>query len=291
MKTCAQCRLTYPSEAEACLLDGAALIEHKDPLLGETLEGRYVIEAVLGRGGMATVYRAHHKLVELPCAIKVLAPQFALDATLRERFRREAQSAERLAHPNIIEIKDQGETPEGLPFLCMEWLRGASLASRLDRGALPIARALPIAIEVVRALACAHDFDVIHRDLKPGNVFLLEDSHVKLIDFGIARCREEASITSTGEVIGTPAYTAPERCSSLDARPASDLYALGVMLYEMLTGALPFEAQDPAGWLVRHMHAPAPHLRVRLKEVPEALDRLVHALMAKRPEASVKRWR
>jgi eukaryotic-like serine/threonine-protein kinase len=283
MKTCPQCNTSYPSESSFCFVDGASLLEEKDPRINTTLGGRYVIEQALGVGGMATVYRAHHKLVEQRCAIKILNPQFTQDPTLRERFRREARHAQRIAHPNIIEIFDQGDTDDGVPFLVMELLEGTSLADVMERGKMPIERMIPIAMEMTRALARAHDFEVIHRDLKPENVFLLARDRVKLLDFGIARCAQDARLTSLGEVFGTPQYMAPERGQSIDAGPAADLYALGIIFFEMLTGKLPFEANDPASWLIKHMKEPPPHLKQFLVDVPATMDRLVFELMAKEP--------
>ena len=284
MKTCPQCHLAYPSESSFCFVDGASLVSPKDPRIGATVAGRYVIDEALGKGGMATVYRAHHKLVDRPCAIKVLNAQFAQDPTTRERFRRESRHAQRLAHPNIIEIFDQGETEEGVPFLVMELLQGSTLSDVLEKGRLPIARALSIGIEMSRALARAHDFEVIHRDLKPENVFLLPGDHVKLLDFGIARCTQDARLTNLGEIFGTPQYMAPERGSSIDAGPPADLYALGFMIFEMLTGQLPFTASGAASWLTKHLKEAPPHLRQFYQDAPEALDRLLFELMAKRPE-------
>ncbi len=283
MKTCPQCHQVYPADSSFCFVDGSTLLSSKDPLIGGTIAGRYVIEKALGVGGMATVYKAHHKLVERPCAIKVLGAQFAQDPTLRERFRREARHAQRLAHPNIIEIFDQGETEENVPFLVMELLEGSSLADVIERGRIPIERTLPIAIEMTRALARAHDFEVIHRDLKPENVFLLQGDRVKLLDFGIARCAQDARLTNLGEIFGTPQYMAPERGSSIDAGPSADLYALGVILFEMLTQTLPFDANDPATWLMKHLRETPPRLSTRMPNAPELLDKLVFDLMAKSP--------
>jgi serine/threonine-protein kinase len=283
MKQCPQCRLTYPNESTFCFVDGVALFASQDPRIGSTLAGRYVIERELGTGGMATVYRAQHRLVERPCAIKILKPQFAADPVLRERFLREARHAQRLAHPNIIDIFDHGDTEDGTPFLVMELLLGECLADVVERSPIPLARTLPIGIEMTRALARAHDFEVIHRDLKPENVFLLPGDRVKLLDFGIARCAQDARLTNLGEIFGTPQYMAPERGSSIDAGPPADLYALGVMLFEMLTQRLPFEAKDPATWLMKHLKETPPHLRKFIPDAPEALDRLIFDLMAKSP--------
>src|SRR5271170_4940903 len=250
MKQCPQCQLTYPDDSTVCFVDGSALVAHDDGRVGSTLAGRYLIESEIGVGGMATVYRAQHKLVERLCAIKILNAQFAQDPVLRERFVREAKHAQRLSHPNVIEIFDQGETEDGTPFLVMELLEGRTLADVIGDGPIPMARTLPICIEMTRALARAHDFEVIHRDLKPENVFILPGDQVKLLDFGIARCAQDARLTTRGEIFGTPQYMAPERGSSIDAGPAADLYALGIMIFEMLTGRLPFEAKDPASWLM-----------------------------------------
>src|SRR5262249_7248819 len=158
-----------------------------------------------------------------PCAIKILNSDLAKDDTLRERFRREARNAQRISHPGIIEIFDQGETEDGAPFLAMELLEGVTLAEAITHDRLPLPRVLPIAIEMTRALARAHDFDIIHRDLKPENVFLQANDRVKLLDFGIARSLGDTRITALGEVFGTPQYMAPERSETIDAGAPADL--------------------------------------------------------------------
>jgi serine/threonine-protein kinase len=275
--------MTYPSESAFCFLDSSTLIAPDDPRIGATLGGRYVIERELGSGGMAIVYKGRHRLVEQPCAIKLLKQHSAADPVLRERFVREARHAQRLSHPNIIEIFDQGDADDGTPYLVMELLEGASLADMVEAGPIPLRRTIPIAIGIARALARAHDFEVIHRDLKPENVFVLAGDHVKLLDFGIARCTQDSRLTNLGEVFGTPQYMAPERGSSIDAGPAADLYALGVMLFEMLTQRLPFEAGDPASFLLKHMKDVPPRLRSVVPEAPEGLDQLISDLMAKDP--------
>ncbi|MEO6601351.1 MAG: protein kinase, partial [Polyangiaceae bacterium] len=169
MKSCTQCKLKYPDDAAGCFLCGGALVAIQDPLIGVTIAGRYQIEEVLGQGGMATVYAARHRLVDRPCAVKVMSPQYTRNEVIRERFRREAKAAQKLAHPNIIEIFDQGETPDGYLYLVMELLRGETLADVLEHGKVPLERGLPIMIQIARALARAHDLEVIHRDLKPEN--------------------------------------------------------------------------------------------------------------------------
>src|SRR6185369_8197522 len=238
MKACERCKLKFPDTTGACFLCGSSLSPIKDPRIGSIVNGRYLLEAAVGEGGMATVYAARHRLVDRPCAVKIMNAALAKNEVIRERFRREAKAAQKLAHPNIIEIFDQGELPDGSLYLVMELLEGETLADVLFRGPIPLERTLPIAIQISRALARAHDLEVIHRDLKPENVFLAQGDftieQVKLLDFGIARSMQDARLTGAGEVFGTPQYMAPERVTSIDAGPAADLYALGVILYEML---------------------------------------------------------
>jgi serine/threonine-protein kinase len=287
MKTCEQCHLRYPNESTFCFVDGKPLVHLQDPRVGTTLAGRYVIEEVLGEGGMATVYRARHKLVDRPCAVKIMSPGLSRDPVVRERFRREAKAAQKLAHPNIIEIFDQGDTEDGTSYLVMELLEGESLGTTLTRGPLDYHRALPIMVQVARALARAHDFEVIHRDLKPDNIFLCLRSDgsdlVKLLDFGIARSMQDARLTGQGEVFGTPQYMAPERITSIDAGASSDLYAVGIIFFEMLTGKLPFDAPDIPSYFLKHLKEAPPKVRKFARDTPEALDDLILSLMAKEP--------
>jgi serine/threonine-protein kinase len=287
MKTCEQCHLRYPNESTFCFVDGKALVHLQDPRVGMTLAGRYVIEEVLGEGGMATVYRAQHKLVDRPVAVKMMNPGLSRDPVVRERFRREAKAAQRLAHPNIIEIFDQGDTEDGASYLVMELLEGESLGTTLSRGRMTCERALPIMVQMARALARAHDFEVIHRDLKPDNIFLCSRSDgtdlVKLLDFGIARSMQDARLTGQGELFGTPHYMAPERITSMDAGAPSDLYAMGILFFEMVSGQLPFEAPDIPGYFMKHLKEPVPSVRKLVPSIPESLDRLIASLMAKDP--------
>ena len=288
MKTCTQCKMRYPNEASFCFVEGAELVDLPDPRIGTLLAGRYVIEEVIGEGGMATVYRAKHKLVDRAVAVKIMNPMLASDPIVRERFRREARSAQKLAHPNIIEIFDQGDTEDGTCFIVMELLAGESLASVVARGRVEIDRAVGIMIQISRALARAHDLEVIHRDLKPENIFLSrrEDGQeiVKLLDFGIAKSRHDSRLTGQGELFGTPQYMAPERILGNDTGESSDIYALGVVFYEMCCGQLPFTAPDVATFFVKHMNEPAPSLRKRNPKVPESLDVLILKMLEKSPK-------
>jgi tRNA A-37 threonylcarbamoyl transferase component Bud32 len=288
MKACEKCKLKFPDDTAACFLCGSALSPVRDPRIGSTINGRYQLEAAIGEGGMATVYAARHRLVDRPCAVKIMNAALAKNEVIRERFRREAKAAQKLAHPNIIEIFDQGELEDGSLFLVMELLDGETLADVVFRGKLSVERSLPIAIQIARALARAHDLEVIHRDLKPENVFLAEfddgGDWVKLLDFGIARSMQDVRLTGLGEVFGTPQYMAPERITSIDAGPSADLYALGVMLFEMLAGQLPFDAPDIAQFFSKHLKEPPPSLKSRDPAIPFELDRLVTDLMAKEPK-------
>ena len=289
MKICPHCKMRYPNEALQCFVEGADLEDLPDPRLGTLLAGRYVIEEVIGEGGMATVYRARHKLVDRLVAVKIMNPMLASDPIVRERFRREARSAQKLAHPNIIEIFDQGDTEDGTCYIVMELLRGESIAGAVQRhGRLEIDRAVHVMIQVARGIARAHDLEIIHRDIKPENIFLCrrEDGSdlVKILDFGIARSRHDPRLTGQGELFGTPQYMAPERIIGNDPGGSSDLYALGVVFFEMLTGRLPFIAPDVATFFVKHMNEPPPSLRLFNPKVPRALDELVVKMLAKEPK-------
>ena len=289
MKACPQCHIRYPQDAVFCFLDGASLADIQDPLIGTTIAGRYLIDRVIGEGGMATVYGATHKLVDRPCAVKVMNPAMASDTTVRERFRREAKAAQSLAHPNVIEIFDQGETGDGVPYIVMELLAGKTLAELVDKGGMPLERSMPIMIQVARGIARAHDLGVVHRDLKPENIFIVRrpdgSDLVKILDFGIARSRSDSRLTNAGELFGTPQYLAPERISGGEAGPSVDLYALGVIFFEMSTGKLPLEANDPTSFLIKHMKDIPPHARTVNPKVPEALDTLIAQLLEKDPKA------
>jgi eukaryotic-like serine/threonine-protein kinase len=289
MKACPQCHLRYPPDAVYCFLDGAQLTTARDPYIGTTIAGRYLIEEIIGQGGMATVYRARHKLVDRFCAIKVMNRILAADATVRERFRREAKSTQTLAHPNVVEIFDHGEMSDGTPYMVMELLDGRTLAELLVGGPLASSRAIPVMIQLARAIARAHDLGVVHRDLKPENVFLCRRTDgtdlVKVLDFGIARARGDPRLTAAGELFGTPQYMAPERASAGETGPSVDLYALGVIFYEIATGKLPFDASDPTTLLVKHIQERPPPPRLVDSRVPGPLDALVMQLLEKDPRA------
>jgi len=294
MKVCPTCGLKYPSDQDQCFVDGAALEDMEDPWIGVTLGGRYLVEDPIGEGGMATVYRARHTLVDRPVAVKIMSRSMARNESLRERFRREAKNAAALAHPNIIEIYDYGETPKGdgetsgAVFLVMELLDGASLADFIAEGPMDPGKVATLGLQIAQGLARAHDFDVIHRDLKPENIFVVNAGGgrvlVKLLDFGIARSMHDTRLTNAGEIFGTPQYMAPERITSIDAGPAADLYALGVILFEMLCGRLPFEADELTAFFIKHMQEPPPKPSEIVPQCPRRLEELILKLLAKKPE-------
>jgi serine/threonine-protein kinase len=238
---------------------------------------------------MATVYRARQTLHDWPCAVKILKPELSNNPTVRERFRREAKSGQMIAHPNVIEIFDQGETPDGVPYIVMELLDGETLTSLLQRGSFGLDRAVPILIQMARGIARAHDLGVIHRDLKPDNVVISRRADgtdlAKILDFGIARIRTDTRLTHSGELFGTPQYMAPERMTRNESGPSVDLYAFGVVLFEVTTGRLPFTAADPTTLLIMHMTEPAPSPRSIEPTVPEELDTLAVQLLEKDPLA------
>jgi tRNA A-37 threonylcarbamoyl transferase component Bud32 len=288
--TCPTCHALYRPGMTHCPRDGALLDEATgDPLVGQTFAERYVVEAVLGEGGMGRVYRARHTRMQRRFAIKVLHAELSLDEKMVVRFHREAAAISRLSHPNVVGIVDFGELDSGLLYLVMEHVAGTSLRALLRReGALASDRILGLLEQLCDGLAHAHRHGLVHRDFKPDNVLIEETDdgvHARIVDFGIAADVAEHRITTDGLVLGTPHYMAPEQTVGKRLDQRSDLYALGVVLYEMIAGALPF-AGPPA--LVAQMHAlmPAPPVAERAPDVvvDPLLEALALRLMAKRPE-------
>ncbi len=291
MKSCPKCGERYGDDRQFCFVDGETLDVLKDARLGTAVAGRYVLEDIIGEGGMAIVYRARHKVnADQRYAVKVMNPLLARDPIVRERFRREAKSAKKIAHPNIIEIFEEGDTGDGTAYMVMEYLDGSSLADIVSKGPIPVKRAVGLMIQMARGIARAHDLGVIHRDLKPENIFIVkrpgeeESDLVKLLDFGIALSKQDSRLTGTGELFGTPQYMAPERITSTDAGAPSDLYALGVIFFEMLTARLPFDAPDVATFFVRHLKDPPLPIRTIHPGTPESLADLIERLLAKDPK-------
>ena len=291
MRFCPVCHLPYPEpDRVVCVLDGAELIEGESELEGMLLSGRYRIERLLGAGGMAQVYRAHSTVSGAVVAVKIMHAHLSSDAELRERFRREAKNAAQLSHENVIEVYDAGETPTGRPYIVMELLEGETLRDVLARGPLPLEAVVRLGLDIGRGLARAHDLGVIHRDLKPENVFVCPrperkpDGKIgKLVDFGIARAPQESRLTAAGSLIGTPAYIAPERVRGHENDASSDLYSMGVVLFEMITGRLPFLSDDVPGFLLQNLEAPPPPPSQFASHCPPPLEALVLQLLEKEP--------
>jgi serine/threonine-protein kinase len=285
MKLCPRCSESYADDAAFCPIDGTALTKSQDPFIGRTLAARYRLVRRVGSGGMAVVYLARHVMIDRLSAIKILRQDLGMNPAHRERFLREARAVNRINHPNIVEITDLGES-DGLVFLVMEYVDGESLLATLQRGRLAWTSAARLALQVASALSRAHDLGVIHRDLKPENILLTrrhDDDFVKLTDFGIAKIVDAPAITFTEQRFGTPGYIAPEYLEGEPAGPRGDLYALGVVLYEMLTGTLPFDGRG--GDLLAAAVSQAPvKPSARVDGIPPELEALVLGLVARRPE-------
>ncbi|MFF8712344.1 Stk1 family PASTA domain-containing Ser/Thr kinase [Streptomyces sp. NPDC015184] len=256
----------------------------QDPLVGQLLDGRYRVDARIAVGGMATVYRAVDTRLDRVLALKVMHPALATDATFVERFIREAKSVARLAHPNVVAVFDQG-AQEQYVYLAMEYVAGCTLRDVLrDRGALQPRAALDILEPVLAALGAAHRAGFVHRDMKPENVLIGDDGRVKVADFGLVRA--VGSVTNTtGSVLGTVSYLAPEQIEHGTADTRTDVYACGVVLYEMLTGAKPHGGDTPAQVIYQHLNEDVPPPSAVVPGLPEELDGLVAAATARDPEA------
>ena len=285
MKLCPRCSESFADDAAFCPFDAAPLARNADPLVGRTLAARYRLVRPLGSGGMALVYLAQHVMIDRLSAIKLLRRDLGMSATHRERFLREARAVNRINHPNIVEITDFGES-DGLVFLVMEYVEGESLLAALRRGRFPWTRAARVASQVASALARAHELGVIHRDLKPENVLLSprggDEDFVKLTDFGIAKILDAPALTFSEQRFGTPGYIAPEYVEGAPADPRGDLYALGVVLYEMITGAMPFDARG-AELLAAPLREAPVKPSARAEGIPAELEELVLRLLARHP--------
>ncbi len=259
----------------------------KDSLLGKVVAGRYRLEALLGEGGMGVVYRARHVLIDRIVALKLIRPDLRGETHLRAWMLREARAANRVDHAHIVEIHDVGETEDGELYLVMEYLVGAALSSEIGKGPMPLARAVDILEQMCAALARAHDLGVVHRDLKSDNIMLTTKGgrrdFVKILDFGLAALARDPRLAPKGAVFGTPEYMSPEQARGDDAAPASDLYALGILFFEMITGQLPFRSNDRDTLLEMQRTGTPPRARSLAKECPEAAEAIILKLLEKDP--------
>ncbi len=252
-----------------------------DNLVGQSL-GQYTIRRALGRGGMASVYLAYHPQMNREVAIKVLPREFVNDEMFRVRFEREAQTIAALEHPAIVPVYDFGEM-DGQPYLVMRYMPGGSLADRIAQGPVPLEIVVRIFERIASALDAAHNRGIIHRDIKPANILFDAYDEAYLSDFGIAKLAETTiELTGTG-IVGTPAYIAPEMASPGGVQPLIDIYALGVTLFQALTGTLPYQADTPMGLLMAHMSQPVPDITTLRPDLPERIQHVIEQSLAKDP--------
>ena len=250
----------------------------------QLVDNRYKIVKPLGSGGMAEVYLAHDGVLDRDVALKVMSGRYASDEEFVERFKREAQSAAALSHPNIVSIYDRGEDTDGTYYIAMEYLPGGTLKDHIvRRGALPARTAAEVALQIAEALQVAHRSGVVHRDIKPHNILITDSGDVKVTDFGIARAASSSTMTKTGSILGTAHYISPEQAMGESGGTASDLYSLGVVLYEMLTGELPYDADTPIGIAMKHVNG---HLTPPIEldsSIPAGINAVTLRLLQKDP--------
>jgi serine/threonine-protein kinase len=249
--------------------------------VGTLLSGRYRLDAQVGHGGMSTVYRAFDTVLERQVAIKLMHREMSSDSDQLERFRREARAVAQLNHPHIVGVIDAGED-DNAPYIVFEYVEGETLKDRIRRhGQLPVPEAVAYAIEVARALGAAHERHIVHRDVKPQNVLIDEEGTAKVTDFGIARTTTEEGLTADGRVLGTTDYVSPEQALGHDVGPQSDLYSLGIVLFEMLTGDVPFSGENQVAVAMKHVREELPDVQMRRPEVSSALAAVVDRATAK----------
>ena len=291
-KVCPQCGAEYETVDRFCPKDGSPLRPKAggDPLIGRVIADRYLVLARLGEGGMGRVYLAEHVKMTRQCAVKVMNPSLMHDSESLARFAREASSAARILHPNVAAVFDYGEADK-IVYLVMEYVDGESLSAILARdGALDPRRAIDLARQIADGLSAAHELGIVHRDLKPDNVIVAHTrggkETPKIVDFGIAKALSDSAedaLTRSGLVIGTPEYMSPEQLlgDPVDAR--ADIYSLGCILYQMLTGVQPFAADSREQMIRRRLHEPPPHVRDVLPDLPRRLDTLIVHMLARSP--------
>ncbi|HYO91511.1 MAG TPA: serine/threonine-protein kinase, partial [Pyrinomonadaceae bacterium] len=290
MKLCSACQRCYEDSDAVCSFDSGALVpsRHGSRLIAE----KYRLDRLLGRGGMGAVYEGTHVDLDRPVAIKLLLPDFTADPEALERFRREARAAARLNHPNVADTYDYGSLPEGGAYIVMELIDGDTLREHMDAvGQLPFSEAIRIARQVTNGVEAAHRSNITHRDLKPSNIILTRDhdGHMlaKVVDFSVAKLKEGTTsgtaLTATGSLIGTPRYMAPEQCADNKTDARSDIYSLGVILYEMIAGRAPFEGPTTTAVAIKHIQTPPPPVEEFRPDTPAALRGLIEQSLAKSP--------
>jgi serine/threonine protein kinase len=297
-KRCTLCGQRFTNDAAFCPFDGEplevapeAFRSADDPLIGKTIDGRYLVIESLGEGGMGTVYRVEHRALQRSFALKVLRRDLAREAELCSRFIQEARTAATINHPNVIQITDFGDLPDGSPYFVMEYLTGQPLSALAQKGGpLPAARAVRLLTQIAAGIGAAHRAGVVHRDLKPDNVFVLKSTSgedlVKLLDFGVAKVAGSARLTRTGMVFGSPHYMSPEQASGQPVDHRADIYALGVVMYELFTGHVPFEADTFMGVLTKHMFMAPERFTEKVGPCRElgALEDITLRCLEKKPE-------
>jgi eukaryotic-like serine/threonine-protein kinase len=296
MSTCPQCGASYPPPVAICAVDGMVLVSEepaRDPIVGSVVAGKYRIDGEIGRGGMGAVYRATHVMLNKTVAVKTIKPDLVDSTETVQRFQREARAATSLEHPNIVAVYDLGQAEDGALYIAMEFVNGLNLKDAIrGSGPMPPERIAPLLTQVASALARAHRNHIVHRDLKPQNLMIAIDANgqeqVKLLDFGIAKSLEEGTttqLTAAGFSLGTPHYMAPEQALGEEVDGRADIYALGVILYEMLVGDVPFNAASAPAVLIMHLNdAPQPPSRRRPDlAIPPALEAIALRCLEKDP--------
>ena len=258
-----------------------------DPLLGKLVADRYLVEAEVATGGMGRIYRVRHRVLDRLLALKVMRASSAARRAARSRFRREICLAAAIDNPHVVAVVDTGRLDDGRPFYVMEYLDGESLAARVRRGSIAVDDVCRFGADMAHGLSGVHRAQAVHRDLKPSNVMVVEGprgSCCKLVDFGIAKLVTGERITHQGAVLGTPHYMSPEQIAGRPVDARADIYALGCILYTMLTGDVPFTAPTPLATMRQHLEAPVPDPRSRRLACPDALAEVVQRCLAKSPE-------